>query len=520
MNGCTRRAVAGIRERIVGIDRQVPLLDGSQRQYVNLDNAASTPVLREVLDAVTRFMEWYSSVHRGSGFKSRVATQAYDDARDIVARFVGANQRDHTVIFGKNATEAINKLSHRMRLAADDVVLVSLLEHHSNDLPWRARARVVHIGADARGRLDEGHFERLLKVHAGRVRLVAVTGGSNVTGFMPDVHALAAKAHAAGAQILVDCAQLAPHRPIDIRALDDPAHLDYVALSAHKMYAPFGCGALIGRRDTFECGEPEHRGGGTIDFVATDSVAWAGAPDRDEAGTPNVVGAVALAAAIQTLQDIGMEAIAQHEAELTAHALRRMAQVQGLRLYGDADPALAARRLGVIPFNLDGMAHALVAAVLSAEHGIGARNGCFCAHPYLTHLLGLGAAAVQAYRAGITRGDRRDMPGMVRVSFGLYNTLDEVDGLVDALQRIARGELHGRYVQDAPSGDFGLEGGLPELAAYFSLAGGGPRVGGTSPNEPASIAECRGPAQLDRIEATACPHRRRSLVFAGIATHR
>ncbi len=472
MNSGARRGLAAVRKRIVGIERQVPLQDGSQRQYVNLDNAASTPVLREVLDTVTCFMEWYSSVHRGSGFKSRVATQAYDDARDIVARFVGANQDEHTVIFGKNATEAINKLSHRLCLAADDVVLVSLLEHHSNDLPWRARARVVHIGADAQGRLDEGHFEHLLKKHAGRVRLVAVTGGSNVTGFMPDVHVLAARAHAAGAQILVDCAQLAPHRPIDIRALDHPAHLDYVALSAHKMYAPFGCGALIGRRDTFERGEPEYRGGGTIEFVAADSVAWAGAPDRDEAGTPNVLGAVALAVAIQTLGEIGMEAIAQHETELTAHALRRMAQVQGLRLYGGAEPAFAAQRLGVIPFNLDGMPHGLVAAVLSAGHGIGVRNGCFCAQPYLTHLLGLGSAAVQTYRDAMTRGDRRDMPGMVRVSFGLYNTLDEVDGLVDALHRIARGEFHGRYVQDAPSGDFGLEDGLPELGAYFSLVGG------------------------------------------------
>ena len=212
------------RDSIVGIDCPVPVLGGAMRPYVNLDNAASTPVLREVLDAVNDLMPWYSSVHRGRGHKSRLTTEAYDDARRAVADFVGANAREHVVIFGKNTTEAINKLSYRLPLASSDVVLVSLLEHHSNDLPWRARCQVEHIGADARGRLDEDHFDHLLRVFAGRVRLVAVTGASNVTGSMPAVHTLAAKAHAAGAQILVDAAQLAPHRAIDIGALDDPAH--------------------------------------------------------------------------------------------------------------------------------------------------------------------------------------------------------------------------------------------------------------------------------------------------------
>ena len=151
-----------IRERIVGVNQQVPLLNGDTRIYINFDNAASTPALREVLDAVNEFMNWYSSVHRGTGLKSKVATQAYDDAHRSVAEFVGANLRDHTVIFGKNTTEAINKLSYRLPLTQDDVVLVSLLEHHSNDLPWRARAHVEHIAADALGQLDEADFDRLL----------------------------------------------------------------------------------------------------------------------------------------------------------------------------------------------------------------------------------------------------------------------------------------------------------------------------------------------------------------------
>lgn len=462
----------GVRDRIVGIDCRVPRLDGSLQPYVNLDNAASTPVLREVLDTVNRFMEWYSSVHRGTGFKSRVATQAYEQARDTVGRFVGADPGEHLVIFGKNTTDAINKVSYRLGLQPDDIVLVSQLEHHSNDLPWRARARVEHIGVDAQGGLDMAHVDRLLALHAGKVRLVAVSGGSNVTGHIADIRSLAVKAHAAGAQILVDCAQLAPHRSIAMGRLDDPAHLDYVTLSAHKMYAPFGTGALIGRRDTFAVGEPEYRGGGTIEFVALDSVAWADGPDRDEAGTPNVVGAVALAAAIEVMQRIGMDQIASHEADLTAYALHRMAQIEGLQIYGDDAPQRAANRLGVIPFNLGSLPHALVAAVLGTEFGIGVRNGCFCAHPYLIRLLGLSDDDVQIVRSRMIDGDKGAMPGMVRVSFGMYNSRADVDALIAALRRIALGDYAGTYVLDRASGEYAAVGWSPEVADHFTLGTG------------------------------------------------
>jgi cysteine desulfurase/selenocysteine lyase len=464
-------SLGALRRQIVGIDCPVPVLGGGLVEYTNLDNAASTPVLREVLDTVNEFMPWYASVHRGAGFKSRVATQAYEDARRIVGRFVGANEREHAVIFGKNATEAVNKLAGRLPLQADDVVLVSQLEHHSNDLPWRAtKARVLHVGCDDQGRFDEAHFDQLLQQHAGHVKLLAVTGGSNVTGHMPDVHRLAVKVHAAGAQIFVDCAQLAPHRAIDIGALADPAHLDYVALSAHKLYAPFGTGALIGRRDTFEQGAPEQRGGGTVEFVSLDDVEWAAAPEeRDEAGSPNVVGAVALAAAVQALQRIGMEAVARHEAELTAYALERFARIDGLRVYGDADPARAASRLGVVTFNLEGLSHAYVAAVLSTEFGIGVRNGCFCAHPYLVRLLGLSPVEVQDLRRDLALGDRRAMPGMVRISFGAYTSFDDIDRVADALERIARGEVCGDYVQDRESGEYSALRFAPVPHAHFTL---------------------------------------------------
>jgi len=435
----------------------VPILDGIRRPYINLDNAASTPPLRSVRDGVDVFLDYYASVHRGTGFKSQLSTWAFEQARHRCLGFVAADPRTDTCVFVKNTTEAINKLARRMELGPRDVVLTTAMEHHSDDLPWRAAAQVRHVGLLPDGRLDEEDFDRQLAELEGRVRLVTVTGASNVTGYLNPLHRLARKAHAAGARILADCAQLAPHRSIDIRSESDPEHLDFVALSAHKLYAPYGTGALIGPKAFFEMGVPDAVGGGTVEIVTLEDVAWAGPPDREEAGSPNVVGAVAMALALAELQAIGMDAVAKHEAELTEHALRRLAEVPGLQLFGDPDPRRAAERLGVIPFSLHGRSHFEVAAILGHEHGIGVRSGCFCAHPYVLHLLGLNREQAAESRRRILEGDRREMPGMVRASFGLYNTLQEVDALVEALLAISRGEVRGQYTQNAQTGEFLLD---------------------------------------------------------------
>ncbi|HRO25486.1 MAG TPA: aminotransferase class V-fold PLP-dependent enzyme, partial [Promineifilum sp.] len=210
-----------MRSRILGLDHEVPLLDGRRVPYVNLDNAASTPPFIDVVRAIEAFMPYYSSVHRGTGFKSRLSTVAYDQAHEIVGRFVGADLRTNTVIFGKNTTEAINKLAWRFPSDPDKVVITTQLEHHSNDLPWRAHTNVLHVRALPDGRFDEAHFDQLLEQYAGKIALVAVTGASNVSGFLQPIHRLARKAHAAGALILVDVAQLAPHRRVDMRPDDD-----------------------------------------------------------------------------------------------------------------------------------------------------------------------------------------------------------------------------------------------------------------------------------------------------------
>lgn len=465
----TGLTIHNVRENIIGIDRQVPLLNGSMRPYVNLDNAASTPSLKPVFEKVTEFMNWYSSIHRGTGFKSQVSTHAYDEAHEIALGFVGADQEANTVIFGKNATESLNKLARRIPFQPGDVVLTSVMEHHSNDLPWRAVANVRHIQVDDHGALNLGHLDTLLREHAGHVRLVVVTGASNVTGYINPIHDIAEKVHRAGAEILVDAAQLAPHRAIDMRPNDDPGHIDYLVTAAHKMYAPFGASTLVGKKETFLTGDPDLVGGGTVDIVTVDHVKWAGLPDREEAGSPNVVGAIAQAKTMLSLQEIGMDAVAQHEAELTAYLLGKLAKIDAVQVYGITDPGRAAEKVGVVPINVQGKSHYLVAAILSLEGAIGVRNGCFCAHPYLFELLKLDEAQSRDYQQQIINNNRSELPGLVRISFGMYNNEADVDWLVEMLERIRRDDYQGEYIQDPVRGEFWPRGYRMDTREYFSL---------------------------------------------------
>lgn len=460
---------APARERVAGVNARVPVLGGETRPYVNFDNAASTPPFQRVLDAVTEFAPWYGNVHRGTGFKSRLSTWAYDEARASVARWVGADAEHDVVLFMRNATEGLNRVARRFPFAPDAVVLTTLMEHHSNDLPWRRMARVVHVGVGQDGRLDEHELRSRLREHAGRVALLAVTGASNVTGIVNPVHTYARWAHEAGGRIVVDAAQLAPHRAIEMRPGNDPEHLDFLAFSAHKMYAPFGIGVLVGPRDVFAAGDPDDVGGGTVDSVDLDRVRWTALPEREEAGTPCITGAVALGAAVREYETIGWACINAHEARLTHHALEVLRAIPGITLYGDVNPAHAADRLGVVAFNLESLPHGLVAAVLAQEWGIATRDGCFCAHPYVKALLGVNDAASHQIEERIARGDRSDLPGAVRVSLGLYNTMQEIDVLGEALRAIAAGRFEHDYVLDPRRGEYLPAGYAERFTEYCSL---------------------------------------------------
>lgn len=418
---------------IEGSDQLVPLANGRLQKYINMDNAASTPAFKKVSEFINNFLPYYSSVHRGSGFKSQLSTILYDQAHEIVANFVGTNLSQNAVIFTKNATEAINKISYRFPFSDDSVVITTEMEHHSNDLPWRDKATTVHVRVTESGILDLEDLDKKLRKYQDRVELVCVSGASNVTGIVQPIHFIAKMAHDFGAKILVDAAQLAPHRKIDMKPNEDPQHIDFLVLSAHKMYAPFGTGALIGPKDIFLSSAPEYSGGGTVASVTLEDIRWAGLPDREEAGSPNVIGALAMAKSMKELSRIDMNRISEHEKELIEYAFKRLKKIDGITLYGDE----CADRVGVISFNLAGIHHQQVADILSLKYGVGVRNGCFCAHPYVVQLLGLTKEQVSSWREQSETDSKENLPGLVRMSFGCYNTIDEVDYVCEALQTIS-----------------------------------------------------------------------------------
>jgi selenocysteine lyase/cysteine desulfurase len=433
---------------LCGSEITVPLADGTSRRYVNLDCAASTPALDDVVSTVNEVLPWYSSVHRGAGHLSQVSTRLYEAARQAIAVFVGARSGD-SVVFVRNTTDAINHLAGCLRVPDDAAVLITEIEHHSNMLPWRRLGPVEHLPPPPTPAALLESMESALRAAGGRIAVVAVTGASNVTGEVMPVAEMARIAHAHGALISVDAAQLAPHRGIDMAAMD----IDCLALSGHKMYAPFGAGALVVRTDLVADAEPLLAGGGAVDFVTLDDVMWTGMPDRLEAGSPNVIGAIALGVAATTLSAVGMERIAEHERDLLVRvdaALASLPRVRRLKLWHGP----AVDRLGVVTFTVDGMHHALVAAALSAEHAIGVRHGCFCAHPYITHLLGIDAVAAATVRSSLRRGERTGIPGAVRASFGIGTTEADIDAFTAAMAELLDHGPRLEYAQDEHSGDF------------------------------------------------------------------
>jgi selenocysteine lyase/cysteine desulfurase len=435
---------------LVGQSLAVPCLDGTDRPYRDLDSAASTPALQVVADRVEEFLPWYSSVHRGAGYKSRYATAAYEEARERVHRFAGRGA-DDVVVLCRNTTEAINHLAYRLQLAPDDVVATTVVEHHANLLPWArvAQRRWVECGPD--GTFDLSDVIAVLDA-GRRPALLTLTGASNVTGWLPPVAEICAAAHARGIPVLLDAAQLAPHRPL-------PPEPDFIAFSGHKLYAPYGAGALIGPRRVFATGDPFLAGGGAVDLVDLDEVIWTDPPDREEAGSPNVIGAVAFGAALAELERLGWDAIGAHEAALSTQLHDGLRAIDGVEVLG---PPPGTDTLAVAAFTVAGMHHALVAARLSAEFGIGVRHGCFCAHPYLLRLLGVGPQGVAEARAAVQRGDRRGIPGAVRASCGLGTSGDDVDALLSALGVLAGGgPAPVSYTQDDVTGDFWPEGQAP-----------------------------------------------------------
>jgi selenocysteine lyase/cysteine desulfurase len=389
----------------------VRLPDGREVPFAQLDYAATAPAVTAATTAVRDMLGWYGSVHRGAGPLSQRSTAEYERSRAVVAEFLGCRADDH-VVFTRNTTDALNLLARAV--PADTLGVTFLAEHHASLLPWRDAVRLpVPASADeAASRLDAA----LRELRAGgctRPILVVVTGASNVTGEVWPVPELAAAAHRHGARLAVDAAQLAPHRPVDLAAWD----ADYLALSGHKLYAPFGVGVLAGRADWLDQAPPYLAGGGASRAVAPDAstVDWCTGPARHEAGTPNLLGAVALAAVATALR--ADPTWRSREAELSQRLWAGLSGVPGvvpLRCFGpDAD------RVGIVSFVVDGQDSAALAAALGERHGIGVRDGLFCAHPLTRELL--------------ARAGRPGARTAVRASLGLGVRAADIDRLIAAL---------------------------------------------------------------------------------------
>ncbi|MBN2170980.1 MAG: aminotransferase class V-fold PLP-dependent enzyme [Candidatus Krumholzibacteriota bacterium] len=444
---------------VIGARHEVALLDGRLVEAVYLDNAASTKPFREVSDFIKSLEPYYSNIHRSTGHDSLYITGLYEEARRIILGFVGADPDANIMIPVRNATEGLNLLAMTMDLdPRRDVVISSMLEHHSNDLPWRGKAKVEYIPIDDGGDLDLEFLRRRLRHHDGAVKVVAVTGASNVLGTVTPIHEIAALAHEHGARIVVDAAQLAPHRPVRVFAEGDPRHIDYLVFCAHKMNSPYGEGAVIGPFKHFKDAAPYLQGGGTVYSVDMENVIWADPPDKQEAGTPNVFGMLAMAKAIRVMQRFGMDSVIAHEQALTRRLLAGLAEIPRVEIFGRLDPDDLDQRLGVVSFDMPGRHHALVAAVLSYEGGISVRSGCFCAHPLIRHLLHVEGEAARDLENALRQGDRRRVPGMVRVSVGLHNRDEDIERLLAMLRIIDEERWQGRYIQESLTGEYRPEG--------------------------------------------------------------
>jgi selenocysteine lyase/cysteine desulfurase len=452
--------------RLVGQDAQVPLVTGQTVPYVNLDYAASAPALQAVADAVAEFLPWYSSVHRGAGYKSRAATAAYEGAREAVRAFFNARP-DDSVVFTRNTTDSINLMAS---VLPDTVRVIGFAgEHHANLLPWKRCAATFLPVAASPEELLQG-LEDALRHDSADQTLIAITAASNVTGEIVPIDKVTSLAHRYGARVLLDAAQLAPHAAIDMQA----SEIDYLAMSGHKLYAPYGAGVLIGRADWLGGGEPFLRGGGAVKLVTVDEVVWAEMPDRQEAGSPNVVGAVALGVACDTLRAAGMTRLAAEEHELWSYARERFAAVPGwehYRIWPAEHP-----RVGLFTFNLAGYGYDQLAAILSAEYGIGVRHGCFCAHPLMIELLHVEQAEADSLIGATKRGEHPRLPGAARMSFGLGTTRTDVDRAADALASIAADGPRWTYRCSTISGDCEPDPDprpLPDLPLRYATPGRG-----------------------------------------------
>lgn len=422
--------LSNIREYIKGLDTEVELKDGSKTVLTCFDNASTTPAFKPVEEEVSKELEMYGSIGRGFSQKSNHSTELYQNTRSKVLDFVSADPTKYNCFYVNSTTDGLNKLASALITSKDDIVLTTRIEHHANDLSWRERCKVIYAEVDKQGRVKYSDIEKLLKKN--KVKIVSVTAASNVTGYVTDVHKVAKLAHKYGAMCVVDGAQIVAHRKFSmIGNVNDPNDdIDFLAFSAHKMYSPYGGGAVVGIKKELYKHMPTFYGGGTVQIVADD---WVDYKEKDiavyEAGSPNYPGVVGLGKAIDVLSDVGFDSIQAHEKALNRRLIDGLKKFKNVIIYGDSENI--DDRVGVVTFNFSDVNSQFLAVSLSDLGAVATRRGAFCAHPYVWRLMGIPDSELKSFEGC---ADAKT-PGMIRVSFGIYNTEEEVDRLLELLPK-------------------------------------------------------------------------------------
>lgn len=425
-----RDSIDDLRKLFVGLDKKVNINGKGRIVPINFDNAATTPPFKRVVKRVLETTEYYGSIARGDGQKSQYCSDLYEECRRYILKYFNAPKEIYTAIFVGNTTDGLNKLSNILINNKDDIVITTRMEHHSNDLPWRNKCDLKYVEVNEDGRININEIEELIERYKEKVKYITITGASNVTGYINDIRKISGLIHKYGGKIIVDGAQLVPHKKIYMYKKDSLENIDFLVFSGHKIYAPFGSGAIIGLRKDFNNNLPDTKGGGTVEYVIDNNQLWLNTPEKNEAGTPNLFGAVAIMEAMKEIEKIGFERIEKNEKELLQYLINGLKELNRVKLYADND--CIDDRLGILVFTIDGMKYYEVGEKLSEIKAIGVRQGGFCSHPYTRRVLGIPNNQLQEYI------NKNGIPGLVRVSLGIYNSKKEANIFLETVELLCR----------------------------------------------------------------------------------
>ena len=439
-----------IQDDFIGLDTKYKLADGTISPRIYLDSTASTLMMGAAFRASKKFLNHYSNTHSLLHFSARISTKTYEWIHNKILDFVKADKNEYTSFFmGSGVTAGMNRVAKTLkRLRPErDIVLVSMMEHHSNDLPHRKHGgKVIHVPLEKNhqmaGKINTQILEKYLEKFSDRINYVSITGLSNVTGIINSINKIAKIVHKYNVYLIVDAAQMAAHVPIKMSGFNDKSkEIDVLLFSGHKTYAPGSPGVIIARKSFLSAIEPEDVGGGMVDKVYPDNYfVTKKFPDREEAGTPNILGAITLGASVHILDTIGMENILEEDKNLIQYTMDELTKYKEIHIYGDTD-IKNCPRAGTISFNINGMDHGLVAAILNDYFNIAVRNECFCAHPYVQEMLSA------THKKELDDCEFKDnnlswkmepWMGMVRISFGIYNNKRDVDILISSIEQIIK----------------------------------------------------------------------------------